>query len=123
MMAGPSASPLINIAPRSTRMFQMPNTLIDWLRLVGKIEAVSLLVLLLIAMPLKYAAGYPEAVRVVGMAHGILWLVFLVFLALSLPQIGWRMGLLAFIASVLPAGPFAIDDKLKVAEAPGAASS
>ncbi|HTO03360.1 MAG TPA: DUF3817 domain-containing protein, partial [Opitutus sp.] len=43
------------------------------LRFIGWWEGVSFLVLLGIAMPLKYLAGEPAAVRVVGMAHGILF--------------------------------------------------
>ena len=41
------------------------------LRVVGFWEGISFLVLLGIAMPLKYLAGWPDAVRVVGMAHGV----------------------------------------------------
>ena len=47
------------------------------LRFIGLWEGVSFLVLLIIAMPLKYLAGWPDAVRVVGMAHGILFLLYL----------------------------------------------
>jgi integral membrane protein len=54
----------------------MLNTPIRRLRFVGFVEGVSYLVLLFIAMPLKYWAGMPLAVRVVGMLHGVLFILF-----------------------------------------------
>lgn len=84
------------------------------LRVIGLWEGVSFLVLLVIAMPLKYFAGWPDAVRVVGMAHGIL---FLLYLAAAM-QVAterdwpWRRTALVFLAGVLPAGPFFIEAKL-----------
>ena len=53
------------------------STALGRLRLAGLLEGWSFVVLLFIAMPLKYAAGQPEAVRVVGMAHGVLFLAYL----------------------------------------------
>jgi integral membrane protein len=84
---------------------------IDRLRLAGKIEAISFLVLLGIAMPLKYLADMPLAVRVVGMAHGLLFIVFiaLLFRALAAGSLGVARGGLAFVAAFLPFGPFVID--------------
>ncbi|MEL7089145.1 MAG: DUF3817 domain-containing protein [Planctomycetota bacterium] len=84
------------------------------LRIIGIIEGVSFLLLLGVAMPLKYAAGMPEAVSVVGMAHGLLfialWLAAAWAWARGLPG---RLAFLAMFASVLPFGPFLIDGKLK----------
>lgn len=45
-------------------------------RLIGFLEALSFLILLLIAMPLKYIWGQPEAVKIVGSAHGGLFLLY-----------------------------------------------
>ncbi|MBC8012153.1 MAG: DUF3817 domain-containing protein [Burkholderiales bacterium] len=83
------------------------------LRLVGLLEGVSFLVLLLIAMPLKYAAGQPLAVRYAGMAHGVLFLLYLLALVpVALDhKWGWKTCALAVLASVLPAGPFVFDHK------------
>jgi integral membrane protein len=86
---------------------------LERLRLIGKIEGVSFLVLLCIAMPLKYLAGLPLAVKVVGWAHGVLFITFIAALWSA-----WRNGLslrlsaLVFIASLLPFGPFVIDGRL-----------
>ena len=84
------------------------------LRLVGLLEGLSFLVLLLIAMPLKYAAGQPLAVRYVGMAHGILFLLYLLaIMPVALDhRWNWKTAALAVLASVLPAGPFVFDAKV-----------
>ncbi len=47
---------------------------------MGRIEGVSLLLLLGVAMPLKYLAGQPLAVTVVGSVHGALWVIYMVML-------------------------------------------
>lgn len=84
-----------------------------WFRGVGFLEAVSFLVLLLIAMPLKYVWGMPEAVRFTGMAHGLLFVAYCHAALLMAGEKGWpwRVTLLALCASVLPAGPFVFDWK------------
>lgn len=84
------------------------------LRVVGWWEGVSFLVLLGIAMPLKYLADEPAAVRIVGMAHGILFVLYMLAalqaaLAHNWP---WKRTALVLLASVLPAGPFIVDAKL-----------
>lgn len=89
-------------------------TSIGRLRVIGFWEGVSFLVLLGIAMPLKYFAGHPEAVRVVGMAHGILFLLY-VWAAIQAAldhDWSWRKTALVLVASLLPAGPFVVDAKL-----------
>jgi integral membrane protein len=45
--------------------------MIKILRILGNIEGVSYLLLLFIAMPLKYAYDMPTAVKITGMAHGV----------------------------------------------------
>lgn len=96
----------------------MSTLLIDRLRRTAKIEAVSFLVLLFIAMPLKYLAGKPLAVRVVGSIHGILFILFCWALARARFKAGlpMRLAVMTFIASLLPFGPFVIDHKLQAAE-------
>jgi len=80
-----------------------------------------MLILLFIAMPLKYAAGQPEAVLVVGSLHGLLWVVYMLLLLQVWIQLKWPFGrvFLAGIASVLPFGPWAFEawQKRKAADA------
>lgn len=94
-------------------MFKFDTTL-SRLRVIGVLEAISYLLLLGVAMPLKYIWGWPEAVRVVGMAHGILWMAY-IGLAL-LGQLDykwpWKVTWWLFVASLLPFGPFVADSKL-----------
>ena len=93
----------------------MLNTPIGRLRAIGMIEGISFLLLLFVAMPLKYLAGQPLAVRIVGMAHGILFLVFCLALFQAMVEHRWSLRKAAgpFIASLIPFGPFIIDKKLK----------
>lgn len=95
------------------------------LRVIGWWEGASFLVLLGIAMPLKYLAGEPGAVRVVGMAHGVLFMLYVAAAVQAATEHGWswrRTGLV-LLASVLPAGPFVVDAKvLREAEAEAAAA-
>jgi integral membrane protein len=90
------------------------------LRVIGWGEGVSFLVLVGIAMPLKYLADRPEAVRVVGMAHGILFILYVwAAIQTALAQ-SWPLKRLALVllASLLPAGPFVADAKLLRHEQP-----
>ena len=80
-------------------------------RKVAIAEGVSFLVLLLIAMPLKYAAGYPIAVQIAGSIHGALFIAF-IYLAWEVKQDykkDWLWFGKAFLASILPFGTFVMD--------------
>jgi integral membrane protein len=85
------------------------------LRRIGWFEGVSFLVLLGIAMPLKYAAGMPEAVRVVGWIHGVLFMLFVAAAADATRRMGWpfKRFVGALIAGVTPFGTFVLDAKLR----------
>ena len=84
------------------------------LRITGFLEGLSFLLLLGYAMPLKYIWGDPAAVQLIGMAHGVLWMLY-VGLAVLLQSKGYwnyRTSALLLLASLLPAGPFVADLKL-----------
>jgi integral membrane protein len=85
------------------------------LRLVGFCEGVSFLVLLGVAMPLKYLANLPQAVLVVGWVHGLLFMLFVAAVANVAAADRWPRGrvLLALAAAVLPFGPFVLDARLR----------
>jgi len=84
------------------------------LRAIGLLEGLSFVVLLGVAMPLKYLAGMPEMVRVVGMAHGVLFLLFVAAALQVALERRWPLGrlVLALAASVVPFGPFVLDARL-----------
>ena len=82
-------------------------------RITAYLEGISFLVLLLIAMPLKYVWDMPLAVRVVGSAHGAFFVAYCIVGAIVWKQQKWpaRVAAMAFIAAFLPAGPFLFDHK------------
>jgi integral membrane protein len=90
-------------------------SLVRQVRVVGMVEGASFLLLLGIAMPLKYLAGLPQAVRVVGMIHGLLFVVYVAAAVHAGWSLGWRLSrtLLVLGAAVFPAGPFLIDGWLR----------
>ena len=70
----------------------MSSSVIRQLRIVGIIEGISFLVLLGIAMPLKYLADMPRAVSVVGMAHGVLFILYLAAIVHAHVTVRWPMA-------------------------------
>ena len=89
--------------------------MLSFFRKLSFIEGLSLIVLLLIAMPAKYQFGYVDSIWQVGMTHGVLWLsYFLISLVVSHQQ-KWSVmfWLLVLFASVIPFACFFLDGKLK----------
>ena len=80
-----------------------------------KRRRVSYLLLLGVAMPLKYFYDSPEAVRVTGMAHGLLFVAYCLLLALCMRKFKWSFGfaIYLFVATLIPFGTFVTDRKLK----------
>lgn len=94
------------------------NTVLGRFRAIALFEGISYLVLLGIAMPLKYVAEIPEPVKYVGWAHGLLFILFGLLLLQVWVVKKWSFGkvCLAFIASLVPFGTFWLDRKLKEEE-------
>ncbi|MFZ1255440.1 MAG: DUF3817 domain-containing protein [Saprospiraceae bacterium] len=80
-------------------------------RIIAICEGISYLLLLFIAMPLKYFANFPQAVLIVGWIHGFLFIAYMIA-GLDV-SIKYKWGLkricIAVIASLLPFGPFILD--------------
>ena len=95
-------------------MEQLTNTPFRKLQLTGYAEGISYLLLLGIAMPLKHVAGMPQAVRVTGMIHGILFIIYIIALINAARTYHWsaKKITLGFIASLIPFGPFYLDRML-----------
>ncbi len=83
----------------------------EFFRKIGYLEGISLLILLGIAMPLKYALDMPEAVKVIGWIHGILFIGYVILLAIVSIEQKWpvKRTAAALLASVLPFGTFVFD--------------
>lgn len=75
---------------------------------IGKLEGYSYLLLLLVAMPLKYIFKMPEYVRIVGTIHGVLFVAFVLMLLLMLFKVkmSFLKVVLAFLLSLVPFGTF-----------------
>ena len=89
--------------------------MIKILRLLGNIEGISYLLLLGVAMPMKYYFEMPMAVKITGMAHGFLFVAYCLVLALSMKNFNWtlKFGIYLFIATLIPFGTFVTDRKLR----------
>ena len=89
-------------------------TFVRALRHLAVVEGVSTLVLFGIAMPLKYFAGMPLAVRIAGSLHGALFvaLVLMLLLAIRKVPISPRLAAAGIAAAVVPGGPFLLDRHL-----------
>lgn len=84
-------------------------------RKIAKIEGYSFLILLFIAMPLKYGADLAIATKIVGPIHGALWMwyLYLQFLAWREEKWGFGFNIFAFLMSIIPFGTFWLNTKLK----------
>lgn len=82
-------------------------------RLISIFEGISFLVLLGIAMPLKYIFSIPEPVQAVGMAHGILFILYIFGAFFMKQKLNWSFQtlLIVILCSVLPFGPFYAERK------------
>jgi integral membrane protein len=88
--------------------------IIHVLRVTAFLEGISFLLLVGICMPLKYFYNMPEPNKFVGMAHGVLFVMYCVLVILAKSEKNWtlKQTFLALIASVLPFGTFVADKKL-----------
>jgi integral membrane protein len=93
----------------------MLKTPIGRLRAIAFLEGVSYLLLLGIAMPLKYFADLPEAVKLVGSLHGLFFVLYIIAVAHVTVAVRWSIArvLGALAASVIPFGTFVLDARLR----------
>jgi integral membrane protein len=89
-----------------------------FLRITGITEGISFLVLLLIAMPVKYYLGMPMMVKVVGWLHGGLFILYIFAVIAARKLMGWNLWSLAvaLAASLIPIGTFLLDKSIRKRE-------
>jgi integral membrane protein len=89
-------------------------TALDRFRTVAILEGISYLILLFIAMPLKYVGGIETAVKYPGMVHGVLFVVFGFLLLQVWIEYRWtfKKAAAAFLWSLVPFGTFYFDKKI-----------
>lgn len=82
---------------------------------INSIEGYSYLVLVFIAMPMKYFFQIPIAVKIVGMVHGILFILFCYYLLKAWQETRWSFqeSMFFFIASLIPFGTFFTKKSIK----------
>jgi integral membrane protein len=90
-------------------------SMVTKIRYLGVAEGISFLLLLGVAMPLKYFAGIPAAVYWIGSAHGILFVLYLGYLITGKFTVPFplRLMLLGILSSITPFGPFFLERKLR----------
>lgn len=84
-------------------------------RIVSITEGISMLVLVFIAMPLKWIFDLPAMVTYVGWIHGTLFIGYIFILFPTSKKLRWPFvrAVFALVAAILPFGPFLFDRKLK----------
>ncbi len=85
------------------------------LRLVSIIEGISLIVLVLIAVPLKYSYDDPSWVKTIGPIHGALFVLFAILTLMEAYDKKWKLkttAMVFLIASFIPFGCFYVDNKI-----------
>jgi len=90
--------------------------IVQWVRIVGWLEALSFLYLLGVAMPMKYIGGNPHAVEIPGSIHGGLFILYMFLLGFLWLLKKPHMKLLAkcFIGAFIPLGPLLYEPDLKL---------
>ncbi|MEO5648316.1 MAG: DUF3817 domain-containing protein [Ginsengibacter sp.] len=99
-------------------MWKFSNSPIGRFRLIAITEGISYIVLLFIAMPIKYFAGFPDAVKYTGWVHGLLFMLYLLGLISAKINLNWgfKKTFIAFLASLIPFGTFVLDVSLRKEE-------
>ena len=82
-------------------------------RIIALLEGISYVLLLGIATPIKYLSNDPQYVKLLGMPHGILFILYLIFAFWLRPDFNWnkRQFIWVILASIIPFGTLYIDYK------------
>jgi integral membrane protein len=88
-------------------------TLFNTFRIVAFLEGISYILLLFIAVPIKYFGNDPQYVKLLGMPHGVLFIAYIILAILLGSKLKWETKTLLFIlaASIIPFGTFYVDKK------------
>ena len=91
------------------------NNALNRFRIISFIEGLSYIVLIFVIMPLKYLYDSPELMKIVGMTHGVLFMLFVIFLVdyMKKNNIRKQIGFDYFIYSLIPFGFFLIENLLQ----------
>ena len=84
------------------------------LRIVAFLEGISFLLLMFVAVPMKYMGGYTHATQEIGMAHGVLFVLYVLMVIPVQYELKWKpmTTALVLLASILPFGTFVAESKI-----------
>jgi len=82
-------------------------------RVISFLEGISYLLLLFVAVPIKYFGHDASYVKMLGMPHGLLFITYIILAFLLKPELKWdnKTFYIILVASILPFGTFYIDRK------------
>lgn len=86
-------------------------SLFNSFKITALLEGVSYILLLFVAVPIKYLANDPQYVKLLGMPHGILFLAYIVLAIMLASDLKWNRKtiLIVLVASIIPFGTFYVD--------------
>ena len=87
--------------------------MIKFFKIIGILEGISAILLFFVAVPMKYIFANPVLIRPVGMAHGILFTIYVILAIMLKFEQNWsfkKFGVIA-IAAIVPLGTFYVDKK------------
>ena len=87
--------------------------MLRFFKLISILEGISLLAILLVSMPLKYYFDNPEPNKIIGMAHGVLFILYVLLAFFVKAKLNWPIKtlLIVLLCSVIPGGTFWMDLK------------
>lgn len=93
----------------------MINDVLIRFRIVSAIEGLSFLFLVFVAMPIKYIGENPYPVKVFGMVHGVLFIIFMLSLFETKIKNSWNTGFIfqLFVLSLIPFGAIFIEKRVR----------
>jgi len=98
----------------NSKTTNLDSKLLQFLRIIGVIEGISFLVILFVTMPLKYIWYMKEPNQIVGMAHGVLFILYCILVIVVGLRFRWKLLTIfwALVASIIPFGTFVADKKI-----------
>jgi len=88
-------------------------SLLNIFRIIAFLEGVSYILLLFVAVPIKYLMDDPQYVKMLGMPHGILFMLYVVLAFMIRSDFKWnaKQFSIVLLASIIPFGTFYIERK------------
>ena len=87
--------------------------MLNFFRIIALLEGISYILLLFIAVPIKYTSGNDSYVKLLGMPHGVLFIVYIILAYLIKDSVKWNTSTFfrVLLASIIPFGTFYIEKK------------